>query len=536
MQRSGAAGSWLGRTGRGVAFVLGLLAVISPDVVADEEAGAEIPLISHNSRSFRIPFNIEPEVRARIKEVKLCVSEDQGTTWRPISHTTPDAKVLTYRAPQDGEYWFAVQTLDDEGRLFPPKTAAIVPKMKVYVDTVSPVVTLTANGRRGSFASVRWEVRDERLDRATFVLEYQSQGASEWRQIPVRKPVPFIGEATWDAGTAEPIRLRAMIRDLSKNTGEASILLPDGTPTNPNLVGEQGASPGEPSPLSSFAASESSPPPFNPRPAASASLGGPARQPRPAADDSPFGEGGSTTAARPSRTPAPNPVAGAKPKLIGVAQLNLQYEVDDGGPDGPATVELFITRDGGRSWSTYGTDPDRKSPFAIDLGEDGVYGLTLVARSAANLGDAPPQPGERPQYLVEVDTTAPTVGFRDIEVGQGEHVGKVAISWFATDPHLAERPVVISYRAEGTTGEWKRMGDAIAATGRPFIWIVPPGAPNRIDLRIDAVDTLGHRAFAETAPGKSILIDRSRPKGRIIGLDPVGSALKAANPGDSSFR
>ena len=58
--------------------------------------------------------------------------------------------------------------------------------MKVIVDTVPPTLTLDANGRRGSLASVRWDVRDETLlDRNSFVLEFQAPGASDWRQLPV---------------------------------------------------------------------------------------------------------------------------------------------------------------------------------------------------------------------------------------------------------------------------------------------------------------------------------------------------------------
>ena len=144
-------------------------------------------------------------------------------TWKAIGRSKPDAQVLEYRTPQDGEYWFAVQTLDNESRLFPPKTAVMEPGIKVIVDTVPPTLSLDSNGRRGSLASVRWEIRDERLDRGSFILEYQAQGARDWRQVPVRKPTPLIGEVTFDAGTAEPIQVRAQVSDRAKNTADAAL-------------------------------------------------------------------------------------------------------------------------------------------------------------------------------------------------------------------------------------------------------------------------------------------------------------------------
>ncbi len=152
MRPMGATSRRLRRAGPGLALALGLVA---PSLVV---SGAEPPtsasamptgkVIYHNSRAFRIPFNIEPEERARIKEVLLCVSEDQGQSWKPVvSRTTPDKRALAFRAPQDGEYWFAVQTLDNEGRLYPPVTAAIEPKMRVVVDTDPPTIALEAIGR-----------------------------------------------------------------------------------------------------------------------------------------------------------------------------------------------------------------------------------------------------------------------------------------------------------------------------------------------------------------------------------------------------
>src|SRR5262249_5644285 len=64
--------------------------------------------------------------------------------------------------------------------------------------------------------------------------------------------------------------------------------------------------------------------------------------------------------------------ARSKSILVGSPQFPLQYEVDDAGPDGPNTVELWVTPDGGRTWSRRGEDPDRRSPFPVDLGGEGT--------------------------------------------------------------------------------------------------------------------------------------------------------------------
>ena len=96
-----------------------------------------------------------------------------------------------------------------------------------------------------------------------------------------------------------------------------------------------------------------------------------------------------------------------------------------------------MTQDGGRNWIRRAEDTDRVSPFEVDLGGEGTSGLSLVARSASGLGDQPPAPGDPPQTWIEVDTTPPSVQLYPPQIGTGPHAGKVAITWRASDLHLA---------------------------------------------------------------------------------------------------
>jgi hypothetical protein len=202
--------------------------------------------------------------------------------------------------------------------------------------------------------------------------------------------------------------------------------------------------------------------------------------------------------------------------------------VDDAGPSGPASVELWITQDGGRTWIRRGDDPDRASPMEVDLGGEGTYGLCLVARSAAGLGDQPPAPGDPPQSWVEVDATPPIVQLDPPQVGTGPNSGKVAISWRATDLHLGAKPISIFWRADQPGAGWQPLAEGLENTGR-FIWAVPPTVPPRFHIRVEAVDSVGHRGGAETTDTGAVVIDRSRPRSRIIGLDP--NARSGMGPG-----
>jgi hypothetical protein len=127
-----------------------------------------------------------------------------------------------------------------------------------------------------------------------------------------------------------------------------------------------------------------------------------------------------------------------------------------------------------------------------------------------------------------VDSTPPAVRLDPPRVGLGQSAGKVLITWTATDPHLAPKPVVLSYRTDTPDSPWQPITGRIDNTGR-YIWTVPPNTPPRMHLRIDVVDTLGNRGYAETTDTGPVIVDRARPKGRIIGLDPSARMMGADN-------
>jgi hypothetical protein len=457
---------------------------------------ADVPKpLYHKSRSFRIPFNVDPTDRPRLREVELWISEDKGFNWKEWSHTGPDAQFFTFRAPKDGEYWFAVRTVNLKGQEFPPKDRPVEPSMRVIVDTQPPRIELATLGRRGSRASVCWEISDEYLNLKSLVIEYQARGARDWRQVPnVRSAL--LGSVDWDAGTADPVSVRAAVEDLAHNRAEKELDLPDGIAVNPGPATFEHRDYGNPPPVA---------------PIASAAMVD-------AASD-PFNGGNGAPQAAPTQ-PAPRSGVQSAPGgalLVGSARFPLAYGVEDAGPGGPSLVELWVTRDGGRSWSRLPEDPDRVSPYIVDLGGEGTFGLWLVVQGANGLGDPPPAPGDRPQMWVEVDSTPPAVQMDPPRVGAGTQAGKVTINWRASDAHLAQRPIVVYYRPDRPDGTWQPISARIDNTGS-FTWNVPPNVPGRFYLRVDAFDTLGNRGSAETA--NPIVVDRTRPRGRIIGLDP----------------
>jgi hypothetical protein len=505
-------------------LALGLALGISARALPQSQEKPKVQEVFSNKRAFRIPFNIDPAQQSRYQKIQLVSSKNFGKTWELTDSKPPESPYFTFKADRDGEFWFAIRTIDTKNRVSPPVDAFVEPNMKVIVDTVLPLIDLEAFPRRGSAVKVRWDLIDDRLDLSTLQLEYQVVGTSGWNRVDIRKPGRMGMEAI-DPGTSEPVKVRMSVMDRAKNLKTVNLTVPDGKPRNRPVADSGEDSDGDsPPPRGTFASSEadrSGPSPILSGPPALPPIGESGGEPLP--QSSPVGtynpfDSNEPSGSRPARKPAAAsaPVETSNPPLlVNSPKFGLRYEVEDAGPNGPAAVELYITTDGGRNWFKRGEDPDRTSPFPVDLGGEGTFGLKLVCKSSANLGDQPPTNGEVPLTIIEVDSSGPVVKLDPIRV-----VGSKAIlTWHSNDPHPLGRSVLISVKADTPESQWQPITPAPIENNGKFTWILPPNCPPRVHFRVDVTDSLGNRGFAETTETGAILVDRTKPRGRITGLD-----------------
>src|SRR5207248_2993569 len=88
-----------------------------------------------------------------------------------------------FTANGDGSYWFAVRTIDFDGRAYPPTNDRLRPDLKVIVDTKKPVVSLSRLAPRDGEVGVEWEVKDDNIDLNSMRLEYRLPGLVEWTSV-----------------------------------------------------------------------------------------------------------------------------------------------------------------------------------------------------------------------------------------------------------------------------------------------------------------------------------------------------------------
>ncbi len=431
-----------------------------------QEAGSDV--IYSRFLHFRIPFQAGPGEQ-RLKQLQLFFSTDQGRTWQPSAIAPPDQHHFRFVSERDGQYWFAVQTMDQEGRLYPPSMDGAQPSLKVIVDTQPPIVTLHALAPHGGQVGVAWEIRDDHLDTSlpdALRLEFRTPGATAWTTVPRNAGAT---QVYWNPETREPLEVRLRARDRAGNWGEAV-----------TAIGPAGQ--------------------------ATSSTGGNVVGPPRDSDQAPA-------------APIYGSPVDPERRLVNSKRISLNYELKEVGPSGVSAIELWWTQDG-RGWYRYpqvksGTD---RPPLVFEVNGEGVYGFTLVAKSGVGLGEQPPQVGDRPQVWVEVDLTKPVVTLQNVMVGRGPDKGKLTVLWTAQDKNLGGEPITLSY-AQQPAGPWTPIAGKLPNTGR-YIWSMPEQVPYQFLVRVEAADLAGN--IGESVTPNMVKVDLSQPRARILQVEPAG--------------
>jgi hypothetical protein len=202
------------------AGILGLIATqlcpAPPAAAADQSPGA----VFTNKGRFRIPFRYDPAEMQRLqaREVQLYVSTDHGLRWRLVDRAEPRADHFDFLAAADGEYWFAVRTLDSFNRLHPAGNN-IEPALKVIVDATPPVLELMLTELEPGKVELRWTAADDHLDVSKLRIEYRPPGSSEWQPAAV-VPQPS-GQTSWEVKAGGVVAVRGSISDQAGNSVSA---------------------------------------------------------------------------------------------------------------------------------------------------------------------------------------------------------------------------------------------------------------------------------------------------------------------------
>jgi hypothetical protein len=464
-------------------------------------------------------------------EAQLYFSTDRGAHWRLHTTVPVEQRYFKVRTSGDGEYWFAIRTVNRSGQGRPATISA--PARRILVDTKPPVLKLTAQPGRDGQVTVRWEIDELNLKSKSLNIVYRPSPTEPWQAVAIERQgqsssdSPRRGEATfWPKPGSTEIPIRAEVSDTAGNPAVASALVKLDQRVGPRPAEESAI----PKTLSKgtvpFSSNENRDSPAN-DPAADV---GPALTPESKGDASvggnpAIGKRSPTLGDRSDAGPTlPVPPPSERPRMVNSRTFELEYDVDAVGPSGIGRVELWGTRDGGQTWRSFAVDTGKRSPLQVSVKEEGAYGFRVVVSNGAGVGGKPPVAGDPPDLTIGVDLTKPTARIVSAKQGVDSEAGQLIISWQADDQMLAARPVSLSF-SENRSGPWLPIAAGLENSGR-YAWPLENRTPAKVYMRLEVRDEAGNVATHETT--EPIVIDQSHPTVRIRSVRPVSQPIGSA--------
>jgi hypothetical protein len=196
--------------------------------------------------------------------------------------------------------------------------------------------------------------------------------------------------------------------------------------------------------------------------------------------------------------------------------FSLDYAIDNDPGAATANIELWGTIDQGDAWERWGVDSDRESPFDIEVEQEGLFGFRMVIVGANGVASRRPLPGDKPDAWVRVDTQIPGCRILSVLNGKGNDAGSLVIEYSATDDYFGDRPISFSW-APDTKGPWQPISQGARNNSR-YVWTPDPGLPDRVYLRIEAVDAAGNVGTNQL--DLPVDIQGASPRGRFQGVRP----------------
>lgn len=486
--------------------------VISTSATPNGNLPAPFPV---NKREFHLPFGNFLSVipQDQLKEVRLYVSRDNGMTWKQYQTMTKE-KIQTLQnknfpvaTASDGEFWFAIRVVNQQGVETPGATAP--PTWRVIVNSTGKPLNSLMNGSPEQMAN-----------------------SGNPPTVDPLNPNMQNGRPHWSPNPDGSLAAGASI--LANSSGSAS----NPTPQNPNLVifsvKDRGQSSIPDVSLPVYKIPNSKPLDVFQNPAQLAEEAQKDQKHVTAKPQSDAGDLGGLDSISIDDSPSDLKTTDAseddmiltlgdsateeglnsKIRYVNDPNLSIDYDVSLVGPSGVGRVELWGSLDDGQTWTYMSEDKDCTSPMNVALKSDGKYGFQILVFNGAGVGMERPQSGSMPQMEVVLDRINPRVQLYGIQL-QAEF-GDLEITWGAEDLNLGSNPVLLSW-SSSTEGPWRAMTKFPLENTGHFTWRIPEGVPGKVFIRIDVCDLSKNATTLVTGP---VVTDIVRPTGVILDAKP----------------
>ncbi len=507
----------------------------------------EVPMAYLRQNDFYIPYQLNDESDANAP-LNLYVSKNRGQSWElykslvPANETTNGKRQFNVRVGSDGEYWFAIRPSRMENS--PTPNFGARPDLRIVIDTTAPIMKIETQKTGEDQLTIYWTLTDRNPDVETVRFYQRYSETADWTPIPLnpRSTVLFnnpdgsagaTGQFTIQVsrGIAQ-LYIRGESQDKAKiptavlwnvpmTGGANSSILPGAA--RQNVVGTDALARGEfrsaflnPSGESAVAQSadaqsvSSDPAPIPPSGSAPGWSAIRDNPPLP-------GSNSFATSTRVQRPILPrNPADFSTATIINKTRFNLDYDITSVGRSGVGTVELWATRNRGADWYLLAKDNDNITPIAVEVSEDGVYGLKLVVENGAGIGGRRPVPGEAPTSWLVLDRTAPIGELKSAEIRVDTSIPQMRLHWVCSDDYPSPTPVALYWSRDGQE-PWSLIADQLPPIG-DYLWTMPNDVPARIIIKMEMQDKAGN---VNSHVSRPIAADAFSPQGYIRGIHPI---------------
>ena len=177
------------------------------------------------------------------------------------------------------------------------------------------------------------------------------------------------------------------------------------------------------------------------------------------------------------------------PTPVRSRHLSLEYRLT--GAQAGAVVDLWYTRDRGRTWHPGDDKGYPASPIRFRVPAEGLYGWVISLRNDPDSPTSAPMAGTQPQRWVFVDATPPLLQWEGVEPAEDFATSRrVYLRWTAYDSNLPVRPISLAWQSS-IDQIWHVLEEAIPNTGR-YDWTVPEEVAGQLTLNIAVCDEGRH--------------------------------------------
>ncbi len=512
---------------------------------ASGNTASDLPKLTPvDQRVFHLPIenflSIIPQ--NQLKEIRLYVSRDNGQNWSSYQTLNQSqieklpSKNLGVKTASDGEFWFALRIVDQNGNEFPQNSTQ--PTWRILVNSTGkplyslmnqPTENQTASvpGASGNSAKTNASNNGGLIPRPQWgptpdenpaIGSANASNAANGSVNPAQSPniavysvkdrgvnsIPDISLPVYKIQNSNPMEAFQKFAENSRGKKSRQSAKPQYSDSE-TLPGDTGSSADAGLDLENDSAAGASDSEFT-------------------LDDSPLeadlnsnrekGSGNEDLFLLGNDSAVNEEGLNSKIRFMNQPNLSIEYDVSSVGSSGVGRVELWSTLDDGMTWTYLAEDEDCVSPIQVALKSDGKYGFQILVFNGAGVGMERPQPGSAPQMEVVLDRIAPRVQIYSIQL-QAEF-GDLEIHWGAEDANFGSNPVLLSW-ASSTEGPWRSMTSMpLENTGR-FTWRIPDGIPGKVFIRLDVCDQAQNAATLVTGP---VVTDIVRPTGVILDAKP----------------